>query len=113
MTDLSLFNTANLIDYGLIGLYFAIIIWVGIYAAGKNKSTEDFFKGGGKVPWLVAGLSNWVSGFSAFMFVAAAGFTYVYGVGTILIFTSAFWAYLVGYWFFAARWRRARMRFAA
>ena len=109
MTDPSLFNTANLIDYGLIGLYFAIIIWVGIYAAGKNKSTEDFFKGGGKVPWLVAGLSNWVSGFSAFMFVAAAGFTYVYGVGTILIFTSAFWAYLVGYWFFAARWRRARI----
>ncbi len=109
MTDLSLFNTANLIDYGLIGLYFAIIIWVGVYAARKNKSTEDFFRGGGKVPWLVAGLSNWVSGFSAFMFVAAAGFTYLYGAGAILIFTSAFWAYLVGYWFFAARWRRARI----
>ncbi len=110
MTDASLFNTANLVDYGLIGLYFAIIIWVGIYAAGKNKSTEDFFKGGGKVPWLVAGLSNWVSGYSAFMFVAAAGFTYMYGAGAILIFTSAFWAYLLGYWFFAARWRRARIQ---
>jgi solute:Na+ symporter, SSS family len=109
MTDPSLFNTANLVDYGMIGLYFAIIIWVGVYAAGKNKSTDDFFKGGGKVPWLVAGLSNWVSGFSAFMFVAAAGFTYMYGAGAILIFTSAFWAYLVGYWFFAARWRRARI----
>ncbi|MBP1647203.1 MAG: hypothetical protein H6Q30_648 [Bacteroidetes bacterium] len=109
MTDLSQLNTANLLDYGMVGLYFAIIIWVGIYAAGKNKSTEDFFKGGGKVPWLVAGLSNWVSGFSAFMFVAAAGFTYNYGVGAILIFTSAFWAYLLGYWFFAARWRRARI----
>jgi Na+/proline symporter len=110
MTDASLFNTANVIDYGMIGLYFAIIIWVGIYAAGKNKSTDDFFKGGGKVPWLVAGLSNWVSGFSAFMFVAASGFTYMYGAGAILIFTSAFWAYLVGYWFFAARWRRARIQ---
>jgi solute:Na+ symporter, SSS family len=109
MRDASLFNTANLIDYGLIGLYFAIIIWVGFYAAGKNKSTDDFFKGGGKVPWLVAGLSNWVSGYSAFMFVAAAGFTYTYGAGAILIFTSAFWAYLLGYWFFAARWRRARI----
>jgi solute:Na+ symporter, SSS family len=110
MTDTSLFNTANVVDYGMIGLYFAIIIWVGIYAAGKNKSTDDFFKGGGKVPWLVAGLSNWVSGFSAFMFVAASGFTYMYGAGAILIFTSAFWAYLVGYWFFAARWRRARIQ---
>jgi solute:Na+ symporter, SSS family len=109
MTDLSQFNTANVIDYGLIALYFAIIIWIGVYAARRNKSTDDFFKGGGKVPWLVAGLSNWVSGYSAFMFVAAAGFTYMYGAGAILIFTSAFWAYLLGYWYFAARWRRARI----
>ena len=34
MTDLSQLNTANLLDYGMVGLYFAIIIWVGIYAAG-------------------------------------------------------------------------------
>jgi Na+/proline symporter len=57
----------------------------------------------------MAGFSNWVSGFSAFMFVAAAGFTYLNGAGVLIIFTSAFWAYLLGYWFFAARWRRSRI----
>ncbi len=109
-TDLvAKFNTVNAADYGLILLYFVVLIWVGVYAARRNKNTEDYFRGGGKVPWLIAGMSNWVSGFSAFMFVAAAGFTYTHGAGALLIFTSAFWAYLVGYGFFAARWRRARI----
>lgn len=103
------FNTVNLLDYGLIALYFVIIIWVGIYAARQNKNTDEYFKGGGHIPWLIAGLSNWVSGYSAYMFVAAAGFTYLYGIGAVVIFTSAFWAYLVGYWVFGKLWRRARL----
>ncbi len=103
------FNTVNLLDYGLIALYFVIIIWVGIYAARQNKNTDEYFKGGGHIPWVIAGLSNWVSGYSAFMFVAAAGFTYINGIGAAVIFTSAFWAYLVGYLVFGRLWRRARL----
>jgi len=103
------FNTVNSIDYVLIGMYFIIILWVGMYAARKSKSTDEYFRGGGRIPWVIAGLSNWVSGYSAFMFVAAAGFTYRYGLGAVVIFTSAFWAYLLGYWIFGKRWRRARI----
>ena len=72
-------TSVNAYDYGLIALYFAIVIWVGFYSAKKNKGTDDFFKAGGQVPWFMAGVSNWVSGFSAFMFVAAAGYTYKHG----------------------------------
>lgn len=103
------FNTANSVDYALIGLYFVIVIWVGFYAAGKNKGTNDFFKASGQVPWFMAGVSSWVSGFSAFMFVAAAGYTYKHGSGSLAIFTAAFWAYLLGYFYFAPLWRRARI----
>jgi len=103
------FNTVNLLDYGLIGLYFVVIIWVGFYAARQNKNTDEYFKGGGRIPWMIAGLSNWVSGYSAFMFVAAAGFTYTNGIGAVVIFTSAAWAYLAGYFVFGRLWRRARI----
>jgi Na+/proline symporter len=98
------------VDYGLIGLYFAIVIAVGVYSARKNRGTDDFFKAGGEVPWVMAGVSNWVSGFSAFMFVAAAGYTYKNGTGALILFTSAFWAYLGGYAYFAPAWRRARIQ---
>lgn len=103
------FNTVNAYDYALIALYFAIVIFVGFYAARKNRGTDDYFKAGGQVPWVLAGLSNWVSGFSAFMFVAAAGFTYKTGIGAALVFTMATWAYIVGYFYFARIWRRARL----
>ncbi len=103
------FNTVNGYDYALIALYFAIIIFVGFYAARRNKDTDQYFEGGGQIPWFLAGLSNWVSGFSAFMFVAAAGFTYRWGIGAALLFTSATWAYLVGFLFFAKMWRRCRL----
>jgi len=103
------FNTVNTIDYVLIALYFVIVIWVGFYAARKNKGTDDFFKASGQVPWFMAGVSSWVAGFSAFMFVAAAGYTYKHGSGALIIFTGAFWAYLAGYFYFAPMWRRARI----
>ena len=102
-------NIVNGYDYALIALYFGIVIFVGWYSAKKNKNTDDYFKGGGKIPWFLAGISNWVSGFSAFMFVAAAGFTYKNGIGAAVIFTAAAWAYLIGAAYFAARWRRARI----
>jgi SSS family solute:Na+ symporter len=100
---------ANTADYTLIALYFGIVMFVGWYSSRKNQNTDDYFKGGGKIPWFLAGVSNWVSGFSAFMFVAAAGFTYRYGLGALAIFTMATWAYLVGAFYFSARWRRARI----
>ena len=42
--ELPPFNTVNGIDYGLVGLYFVILVWVGIVAAGKNKDTNDYFR---------------------------------------------------------------------
>ncbi|MDB6167932.1 MAG: Na+/solute symporter [Verrucomicrobia bacterium] len=104
------FNTVNAIDYALIALYFVIVIWVGFYSAKKNRGTDDFFKASGRVPWFMAGVSSWVAGFSAFMFVAAAGYSYKHGSGALVIFTSAFWAYLAGYFYFAPMWRRARIQ---
>lgn len=102
-------TSVNAYDYGLIALYFGIVIWVGFYSAKKNQGTDDYFKAGGQVPWFMAGVSNWVSGFSAFMFVAAAGYTYKHGSGALILFTSAFWAYLAGAWYFGPAWRRVRI----
>ena len=102
-------TTADGFDYALIALYFGIVIWIGFYAARKNRGADDFFRASGQVPWFVAGVSSWVSGFSAFMFVAAAGYTYRHGTSAVILFTSATWAYLAGYFYFAPMWRRARI----
>src|SRR5437867_4392086 len=82
---------------------------VGIYLTRFNKTVDDFFKGGGKIPWWISGISTFVAGFSAFMFVAAAGYTYRNGMGAVVLFTAAFWAYGLGYFVYATKWRRSRL----
>ena len=99
----------NTLDYLVIVLYLLMLSGVGLYLTRFNKTVDDFFKGGGKTPWWIAGLSTFVSGFTAFMFVAAAGHTYKNGLAAVLLFTSACWGYALGYFVYAVKWRRARL----
>lgn len=99
----------NILDYIVVLFYMLMLTGVGIYLTRFNKTVDDFFKGGGKIPWWIAGLSTFVSGFSAFMFVAAAGYTYKNGLSAVAMFTSAFWGYWLGYFVYSRKWKRARL----
>lgn len=99
----------NILDYLVVLFYMLMLTGVGIYLTRFNKTVDDFFKGGGKIPWWIAGLSTFVSGFSAFMFVAAAGYTYKNGLSAVAMFTSAFWGYWLGYFVYSKKWKRARL----
>jgi solute:Na+ symporter, SSS family len=99
----------NQLDYIVIGGYIVMLSVVGVYLTRFNKTSDDFFKGGGRIPWWIAGLSTFVSGFSAFMFVAAAGYTYHNGLPAVVLFTSAIWGYWLGYLIYAVKWNRARL----
>ncbi|MCI0699346.1 hypothetical protein L0337_46005 [candidate division KSB1 bacterium] len=99
----------NFLDYLVVLFYMLMLTGVGIYLTRFNKTVDDFFKGGGKIPWWIAGLSTFVSGFSAFMFVAAAGYTYKNGLSAVAMFTSAFWGYWLGYFVYSKKWKRARL----
>lgn len=99
----------DLLDFAVVGAYLLMLTGIGIYLSKFNKNVDDFFKGGGKIPWWISGISTFVAGFSAFMFVAAAGYTYKNGMGAVVLFTSAFWAYWLGYFVYATKWRRSRL----
>ena len=86
-----------------------MVAGVGIYIAKFNRGTKDYFKAGGKLPWIISSISLFVSGFSAFMFVSASGFTYRNGVSAILMFTSSFGAYWLGFFIYGKLWRRSRI----
>ncbi len=56
----------NVVDFGVIGTYFIIVIGVGIYFTKRaGKSMEDFFLSGRSLPWWVAGTSIAAMGFAA------------------------------------------------
>ena len=102
-------NFLNPLDYVVLGFYMIMIVAVGFFVARFNKKTTDYFKGGGHIPWKISMMSLFVSGFSAFMFVGAAGITYGNGGGAIVLFSFALPAYLIGYFIFGPLWRRTRI----
>jgi SSS family transporter len=97
------------IDFAVIAAYMALMLGIGIYAMRFNRGASDYFKGGSRIHWLAAGLSSFMSGFSAWTFTGAAGLAYQHGIVAILLYVGNAGTFLLGYFLFAQRWRRARI----
>jgi SSS family solute:Na+ symporter len=102
-------KSANLADYAVIGCYAFLMVGVGLYVVRFNRGAAEYFKGGNRIPWLVAGLSSFMAGFSAWTFTGAAGVAYRAGIGVIGLYIGNALSFLLGYFIFAARWRRSRI----
>ena len=53
-------------DYVVIFGYFALVLSIGLYFHRQQKTAQGYFAGGHQVPWWLAGISHYMSGFSAY-----------------------------------------------
>jgi cyclically-permuted mutarotase family protein len=60
----------GIINYSVLALYLSISVLIGLYFARKQKSTADYFTGGGRIPWWASGLSVFGTLLSAITFMA-------------------------------------------
>jgi SSS family transporter len=102
-------TSANTVDYLVIALYALLMVRVGFYVLRFNRGAAEYFRGGSRIPWLVAGLSCFMSGFSAWTFTGAAGVAYRSGIAAIGLYIGNALSFLLGYFVFAQRWRRSRI----
>ncbi|MGY8822604.1 MAG: sodium:solute symporter family transporter [Candidatus Latescibacterota bacterium] len=63
-------KTLHGLDYAVIAVYLAIIVGIGLYFSKREKTTQDFFLGGRKIPWWAVGISLYATGTSAISFMA-------------------------------------------
>ena len=96
-------------DYIVVIGYFIIVLWIGLYFRNQMAAARDYFAGGHQIPWWLAGISHYMSSFSAFAFVAYAQLGYNYGWTAVTLFWASGFACVLGGLFFARRWRRARV----
>lgn len=82
---------------------------VGVYFWKRMRHASDYFTGGHNVPWWLAGVTFYMTGFSAFTFVAYSEMAYRYGFVAVVLAWSPAVAMAVGTRFLAARWRRSRI----
>ena len=96
-------------DYLVVGGYFIIVLWIGFYFKNRLLAVKDYFAGGNQIPWWLAGISHYMSSFSAFSFIAYAQIGYTYGWVAVTLFWAAIPGCVMGGLLFAERWRRARV----
>ncbi len=60
----------GLLNWILLITYLAGMLSLGYFFMRREKGTEDFFKGGGRVPWWAAGMSIFATMLSAITFMA-------------------------------------------
>jgi Na+/proline symporter len=95
-------------DYVSIIFYFVFVVTVGVVFSRRNKNTSDYFRGGGIMPWWMAGVSAWMASFSAWTFTGAAGKIYQNGPFVLLLYYSSIAAFVIILVFTCYRFRRMR-----
>jgi len=43
------------VNYAVVGIYLAVLVAMGIYFARREKTTDDFFLAGRRIPWWPGG----------------------------------------------------------
>ncbi len=95
------------LDYIAIGGYMLLMAFIGLFLGWFIKDAGAYMKGSGTIPWVVAGISNFMSLFSTFVFVAYAGIAYEHGLISVTVMWSTVPACIFGSIWMAKRWRRA------
>ena len=100
-------STLQALDYAAILIYMLIMAGMGLSLGFFVKNIGDYFKGGSAIPWYVGGISNFMSLFSAFVFVAHASIAYENGFVAVTVMWCTVPATIIGATVFAKYWRRA------
>ena len=79
VTHIEVSNEKNFgwLNWTILILYLAGMLGMGIYFMRKEKGANDFFKGGGRIPWWAAGISIYATMLSAitYMTIPAKAYT--------------------------------------
>ncbi|MCL1921439.1 MAG: hypothetical protein FWG50_10265 [Kiritimatiellaeota bacterium] len=96
----------TVLDYAVIGAFFALMVGIGVYFGRKTKSMAQYFGGGKQIPWWLSGASFYMLSFSAMAFVMHSELAYKYGIVSFVLSWMAVPAAVLSGVLFARRWRR-------
>jgi len=69
------------LDYLVMAAYAAAVLGIGFWANRKQKTSEDYFLGGRRLPWWAVGISLVATSFSSASLIGGTGFGFSHGLG--------------------------------
>jgi SSS family transporter len=97
------------LDYWAIVIYMSLMAGIGLFFGWFIKDAGAYLKGSGTIPWIVAGISNFMALFSTFVFVAYAGIAYDDGLVAVTVMLTTVPACIIASVLLAKRWRRLQL----
>lgn len=98
------------IDWIIIVLYVAVVLFIGYYFSRKKDiNTGDFFVGGRKLPWYIAGTSMVAITFAADTPLAVTELVAEHGIAGNWLWWNMVFGGVLTVFFFARLWRRANI----
>jgi solute:Na+ symporter, SSS family len=82
-------------DYAVLAVLLALLFLVGIYSGREERSTDDFFLGGRKIPWWAACLSFVATEISAVTLISVPAIAYMENWEYAQFFIGSFLARVV------------------
>lgn len=73
------------LNYLVLGVYLAAMVAIGAWFAGRQRTTEDFFLAGRRLPWLPVAMSFYASVTSANTYLGLPGITYARNTALIVV----------------------------
>lgn len=100
----------NCLDWIIIAAYFILSLIIGLwFRKSAGKSLTDFFLGGRKIPWLVAGVSMVATTFAADTPLAVTELVNQKGISGNWLWWNMLTGGMLTTFFFARLWRRANV----
>jgi solute:Na+ symporter, SSS family len=98
----------GLVDWLAVAAYFLLNLAIGLYYRKRaTASTEDYFVGGRKVSWWLAGTSMVATTFAADTPLAVTGLVASYGIAGNWLWWNMLMSGMLTVFFYARLWRRA------
>ena len=73
------------LNYAVLGVYFAAVLLVGLRLARRQRTGDDFFLAGRRLPWLAVAMSLYASVTSAMTYMGLPGMAYGQNASLLLV----------------------------
>ncbi len=73
-------QTLSSLDYGVLGVYFAVVVVIGLRTAQRTRTGEDLFLAGRRLGWIPIGFSLFASNISSTTLIGLSGAAYAWGI---------------------------------
>lgn len=70
-------KTYHPVNWAVIVAYLLLMAGMGVWFMRRNRSSDDYFRAGGRVPWIVVSMSIYATMFSSITFLSIPALTYL------------------------------------